>query len=137
MKKVLVFGTFDILHPGHKYFLKQAKTYGDALIAVIARDLTVKQVKHEFPVNNERQRLEQVQKTEYVDKAILGSTGNDKYRIIEEINPDVICLGYDQTAFVQDLEAKLLEKSLKSEIVRIDAYKPSKYKSSYFKKQNP
>ena len=84
MKKVLVFGTFDILHPGHKYFLKQAKEqagYSEAgyLVIVVARDLTVKQVKHEFPVNNETERLLQVQKLEYVDKAMLGSTDIDKY----------------------------------------------------------
>lgn len=133
MKKVLVFGTFDILHPGHKYFFKQAKSHGDVLIAVVARDLTVKQVKHEFPVNNERERLHEVQKVEHVDKAILGSTDVDKYKIIEEVNPDVICLGYDQKAFVDELPAELKKKGLKPEIVRIDAYKPEKHKSSRYK----
>ncbi|HHE36779.1 MAG TPA: FAD synthase [Candidatus Woesearchaeota archaeon] len=133
MRKVLVFGTFDILHPGHEYFLKQAKKHGDELIVVIARDLTVKQVKKEFPVNNEQERLGAVKKLDYVNNAILGSLSKDKYRIIEEVRPDVICLGYDQEAFVSGLEAKLQEKGLKPEIIRLDAYKPEKYKSSYYK----
>jgi len=137
MKKVLVFGTFDILHPGHKYFLKQAKEqagYSEAgyLVIVVARDLTVKQVKHEFPVNNETERLLQVQKLEYVDKAMLGSTDIDKYKIIEEVNPDIICLGYDQKAFIDELPAELDKRGLKPEIVRINAYKPEKHKSSRY-----
>ena len=41
MKKVMVFGTFDIIHPGHIHLLKEAKEYGDFLIAVIGRDATV------------------------------------------------------------------------------------------------
>ena len=40
----MAFGTFDLLHPGHEHFLKQAKRYGD-LIVVIARDNTVLKVK--------------------------------------------------------------------------------------------
>lgn len=134
MKKVLVFGTFDILHPGHEYFLKQAKGHGDELVVVVARDLTVKQVKHEFPVNNEENRLKAVQKLGYVNKAMLGSLDPDKYKIIEQIKPDIICLGYDQTAFISDLEAKLHEKGLKPGIIRINSHKPDKYKSSHYKK---
>jgi FAD synthetase len=133
MIKVLVFGTFDILHPGHDYFLKQARQQGDELVVVVARDLTVKQVKKEFPVNNEHERLNAIQRLEYVSQALLGSTGNDKYKIIDDIRPDIICLGYDQTAFVQDLEAALLEKGLKTRVIRIGAYKPEKYKSSRYK----
>ena len=133
MRKVLVFGTFDILHPGHEYFLKQAKKHGDELIVVIARDLTVKQVKKEFPVNNEQERLGAVKKLDYVNNAILGSLSNDKYKIIEEINPDVICLGYDQKAFTEDLAAELEKRGLKPEIVRLDAYKPDVHKSSHYK----
>jgi len=37
-KKVMVFGTFDIFHPGHRSFLNQAKKYGNYLIVVVARD---------------------------------------------------------------------------------------------------
>ena len=45
MKTVMAFGTFDLMHPGHEYFLRQAKKRGDYLIAVIARDSTVKKLK--------------------------------------------------------------------------------------------
>lgn len=133
MKKVLVFGTFDILHPGHEYFLKQAKTRCDELVVVVARDLTVKQVKKLMPDNNELERLKAVKRLDVVDNAFLGSMDSDKYRVIEEIKPDVICLGYDQKAFVDDLQAELEKRGLKPEIIRIGAYKPDKHKSSRYK----
>ena len=41
-KKVICFGTFDILHLGHVNFFKQAKSLGDELVVVIARDVNVK-----------------------------------------------------------------------------------------------
>ncbi|MBU0625913.1 adenylyltransferase/cytidyltransferase family protein [Patescibacteria group bacterium] len=44
-KKVMLFGTFDILHPGHEYVFSQAKNYGDCVMVVLARDVTVKKVK--------------------------------------------------------------------------------------------
>ncbi len=45
MTTVMCFGTFDILHPGHLYFLRECEKYGDELIVVIARDATVEKVK--------------------------------------------------------------------------------------------
>ena len=42
MKKVIVFGTFDILHQGHLDFFRQAKQYGDYLIVAVAHDENVK-----------------------------------------------------------------------------------------------
>lgn len=135
MKKVLVFGTFDIFHPGHEYFLKQAKEFGDELVVVVARDLTVKQVKKLMPHNNELERLKRIQKLDYVDKAMLGSEHEDKYKIVEELRPDIICLGYDQTAFVDGLEARLRQRGLHPEIKQIDSYKPEVHKSSHYKKR--
>ena len=44
-KRVLVFGTFDLLHQGHRYFLTQARRFGDTLIAVVARDEFVEERK--------------------------------------------------------------------------------------------
>jgi FAD synthetase len=134
MTRVLVFGTFDILHPGHEYFLKQAKKQGGELVVVVARDSTVKQVKGEQPHHDENFRLSNIQNLDYVDKAMLGNKTNDKYKIVEEIKPDLICLGYDQKAFVDDLEKELKKRGLSASIMRIDAYKPDIYKSSRYKK---
>ncbi len=129
MKKVLVFGTFDILHEGHKYFLKKAKKHGNYLIVVIARDSTVEKVKNKTPKNNENERLKNIQKLDFVDKAVLGNL-EDKYSIIKKIKPDIICLGYDQTYFTENLENKLKEMRMECKIIRLKAYKPEIYKSS-------
>jgi len=56
--KIMLFGTFDIFHEGHRDFLRQAREYGDYLIVVIARDETVKNVKGKLPRNNESVRLQ-------------------------------------------------------------------------------
>jgi FAD synthetase len=71
MKLVLTFGTFDYLHPGHKFYLRQAKKKGDYLVTVIARDLNVLQQKGECPDRNEEQRLEMLWKTKIPDLVVL------------------------------------------------------------------
>jgi FAD synthetase len=130
MVKVMVFGTFDILHPGHFYFLKKAKKYGDELIVVVARDSTIKKVKGKEPKYNERERLENLRSLSFVNKVVLGNE-NDKYKVIEEIVPDTICLGYDQEPVsIQLLKNKLEKRGINPEIHRIDAYKEHIYKSS-------
>lgn len=134
MKRVMVFGTFDIFHPGHKNFLKQAKTYGDYLIAVIARDKTVLKVKGSLPRNNENIRLSAVQKFSLADEAVLGNLG-DKHKIIKNKKPDVICLGYDQKFFISKLEEKLKEFDLdNTAVIKMKPYSPEIYKSSKIRK---
>ena len=54
--KVLAFGTFDIFHPGHEFYLKSAAKHG-SLHVVVARDSTVESVKGRKPKNNEDARL--------------------------------------------------------------------------------
>ena len=88
-------GTFDILHPGHLDYFRQAKEHGDYLVVVVARDSSVIEEKDKPPMFGEPQRLEHVKEQPIVDKAVLGNEGN-KLRIVEEEKPDVICLGYDQ-----------------------------------------
>ena len=129
MKKVLVFGTFDKLHLGHEYFLKKAKEHGDFLAVVVARDVTVNAVKGRFPVNSEIKRLAAIRDLKYVDQAILGNPG-DKYVVVHMINPDIICLGYDQSSFTENLEKNLKERGLSPKIIRLDGFMPEKYKSS-------
>jgi cytidyltransferase-like protein len=129
-KKVLVFGTFDIFHEGHKNFLLQARKHGDLLRVVVARDVTVVAIKGFPPQNNEQTRLETLAKSGLVDEAVLGSLV-DRYEVIREYEPDIICLGYDQKADMEKLKKVLQDLGLvKVEIKRLNAYHPEKFKSS-------
>jgi len=129
MKKVLVFGTFDGLHPGHINFFAQAKKMGDKLTAVVARDVTVNQVKGCFPKRSELLRLRAAKQCKLIDEAMLGNFGNP-YEIIKKIRPDIIALGYDQTSFTANLPEYIKKENLSIEIIRLTSYKPKVYKSS-------
>jgi len=129
MKKILVTGTFDIVHPGHLNFFRQAKKKGDYLMVVIARDRTVRQIKGHQPLHTEKQRLTQLRKLGIADRVVLGLFG-DKLKIVQRLKPDVICLGYDQRVFIRHLKKKLAKRGLRPTIIRLKAFKPHKYKSS-------
>ena len=130
MIKVLTFGTFDLFHEGHKYFLTKSKSYGDKLFAVVARDSNVKKIKGFLPTENENIRVMNVMASNIPDEVFLGEE-NNYYHVLRKVMPDVICLGYDQSAFVDKLEDELKKIGLKNtKIVRIDSHKPEIYKSS-------
>ncbi|MBI5389241.1 FAD synthase [Candidatus Woesearchaeota archaeon] len=132
--RVLVFGTFDGLHPGHKHFFQQAKAYGDELCVVVSRDDTVLQVKGKKPKYTERKRLAVLQKIPMVHEAVLGNPGS-KYDIIEELKPDVICLGYDQQAFTAELKPELKRRNMeKIRVMRLEPFEEHIYKSSKLNK---
>lgn len=128
----MAFGTFDIFHRGHENFLKQARERGDYLIVVIARDKTVLKIKGKLPRNNEKARLQTIIKSGLANEIILGSL-TDKYKIIKKFRPNIIGLGYDQKAFTEKLEEKLKEYKLKTKIIKLKPYYPTKYKSSKIK----
>lgn len=134
--KVLVFGTFDGLHEGHKNFFKQAKEFGDHLVVVVGRDSTIMKTKGRPPKLGERERLRTVQECGLVNEARLGNEAPpgeklDPYKVVEEIRPDIICLGYDQTFFADKLAEELPKRGLGHlEIKRLNAFESEKYKSS-------
>jgi len=135
MKRVLVFGTFDVIHKGHEYFLKQAKRYGNFLVAVVTRDINVKRQKGYIPVNSEKVRLRNIKKLKLVDKTLLGEK-KISYKLIEKLKPDVICIGYDQRPKIAETKKILNNLGMKKVILRkIKAYKPTIYKSSLFQKR--
>ena len=131
--KVLTFGTFDIFHKGHEFYLKEARKHGNTLNVVVAMDSTVKQIKGKYPLNNELKRLAKIKSLDYVDNAFLGHE-EDKYKIIEEIRPDIICLGYDQQSFNNNLKNILKKRGLNPKNVKFEkAFKPELYKTSKLK----
>ena len=130
MKKVIAFGSFDILHEGHKHYLKEAKGFGNYLIVIVARDENIVKFKGRKPKNDENYRLEQVKKLNFVNEAVLGHK-EDILKVLEEFKPDIICLGYDQKT-IEDgkLRQELEKRNLKAGIVRAKPYKEDVYKSS-------
>lgn len=124
MKTVMATGTFDIIHPGHIFFLEEAKKLGgkDAkLIVVLARDSTVR-AKKRIPIIDEKQRLEVVKMLKPVDEAHLGSE-TDMFKIVHKIKPDIIAIGPDQNFSVKELKGELRKRGLNCKVKRIKKYK--------------
>jgi FAD synthetase len=120
----MAFGTFDRLHPGHVDYLRQAREYGGKLVVVVARDRTVVQVKGKRAKEKEDVRLKNIKNLEFVDLAVLGQL-RDRFAVVREFRPNVICLGYDQ---VVDMAG--LREVFKGQIVRLKPFKEDLYKSS-------
>lgn len=129
---MMVFGTFDIVHPGHEDFFRQARALGcePYLIVSVARDGVVTRLKGNPPRNTEAERFAAIVKHPFVDRAVLG----EEYGYIAHIaaeKPDIIALGYDQKGeFVDNLERDLKEAGLHTQIVRLESFEPDKYKTS-------
>ena len=118
--KVMASGVFDILHLGHLHYLEESKKLGDELFVVIATDETVRKYKHE-PITNEKIRLELVNSLKPVDKAVLGYE-DDMYKIVSEIKPDVITLGFDQVHNEQKIKDELVKRKISTKVVRLPKF---------------
>lgn len=134
-KLVMVFGTFDYLHAGHENLFSQARKLGDEIIAIIARDKTVKIIKGNSPDHHEKERMANLKATGWSDKIVLGEV-KDKSKVIKIYRPDIIALGYDQFAFTYNLKKLLMDLKMDTKIIRLTPYKPEIYKSSLVKKSS-
>ena len=124
-RRVLGCGTFDHFHPGHEAFLRQALSLGDELFVVVARDENVHRIKGRPPDQQESARLAAVAAHATVKDARLGYPGADFLRVVADVNPDIIALGYDQRP-----PGGLAEAFPECEIVTLGAFEPERYKSS-------
>lgn len=132
-KTILVFGTFDCLHPGHCNLFQQAAKLGK-VVAIVARDTTVLKIKKIKTTEKEKTRLKNVAQDKYVFQAVLGDR-NNLLKPVLEIKPDIIALGFDQKTFsIPTLRAELKKYKLTSKIIRLKSFQPKKFKSSILKK---
>jgi len=122
VKKVLIAGTFDIIHPGHIFLINEAAKIGDVYV-IVATDNNREKYSGERPIIPEKQRLEVIKNIKNVKDARLGRSDNDTLKTVEEIGPDIILLGPDQKYDLQTLKIGLHKKGLdKIEVKRLDAY---------------
>ncbi|MEC0302915.1 glycerol-3-phosphate cytidylyltransferase [Terribacillus saccharophilus] len=94
MKKVITYGTFDLLHWGHINLLRRAKEMGDYLIVAISSDefnkLKDKKSYHSF--ENRKMILEAIR---YVDEVIAEESWDQKVHDVVDHNVDVFVMGSD------------------------------------------
>jgi len=115
MTRVVAQGTFDILHPGHLHYLRDARAMGEELHVIVARTSNV--THKEPPVVPDRQRVAMVDALDPVDTAHLGHP-EDIFVPIEDLRPDVIALGHDQHHDDAALEEALSERGIDCEVRR-------------------
>lgn len=131
--RVMAFGTFDNLHPGHLHYFQQARHFGDELIVIVARDRNVLGIKRRAAQESEKIRRSNVSQAlknlEIPGKAVLGNLKN-RWLVLKRYNPEIICLGYDQKVDLPQLKREIAKFRLFCKIKRLRAYHPEKYKSS-------
>lgn len=124
-------GTFDLIHPGHGFYLEEAKKLGGEgarLVVVIARESTVRARKR-VPIVPEKQRREVVQMLKMVDEAVLGSE-TDMFSTVLKIKPDIIAIGPDQNFDLEHLREELKKRGIAAEVVKVNGYHRSTLDSS-------
>lgn len=95
MKRVITYGTFDLLHYGHINLLRRAKEYGDYLIVALSTDefnWNEKQKKSYFPYEQRKQLLEAIR---YVDLVIPEESWEQKRSDVKEYHIDTFVMGDD------------------------------------------
>lgn len=95
MKKVITYGTFDLLHYGHINLLRRAKEQGDYLVVVLSTDefnWNEKQKKCYFEYDKRKQLLEAIR---YVDLVIPENSWEQKVSDVREFKIDKFVMGDD------------------------------------------
>lgn len=133
--RVMVFGTFDDLHPGHRYFLQHAQkragpagTEHGGFFIVVARDSNVRRIKGREPQYSEMERVATIRGAIPGAEVLLGHP-TDFLHFIREFQPDLLVLGYDQ-----QLPPGILSEDLPMKIERLPSFEPERWKSSTLRK---
>jgi len=88
-------GVFDILHPGHIRYLRQARALGDVLVVGLNGDASVRRNKGpERPINSQDERAEILAALEPVDAVVIFNEDTPD-QIIKAVQPDVLVKGAD------------------------------------------
>ena len=94
MKKVITYGTFDLLHTGHINILKRAKALGDYLIVAVSTD-EFNMLKHKEAYHSFEERKQILEAIKYVDEVIGENDWDQKVDDVKKYNIDTFVMGND------------------------------------------
>ena len=95
MKKVITYGTYDLLHQGHINLLRRAKELGDYLIVGVTNDSFDRDRGKLNVRNNVLERVEAVKATGYADQIIIEDYIGQKIDDIQKYDVDIFAIGSD------------------------------------------
>lgn len=126
MNRVLIFGTFDILHPGHISLIQKAKEYGE-VHAVVALYEMVVAIKGRVPMHSVYQRKRSLEQY-----GLVAHAGDmyDRLRVFREVEPQTVVLGHDQIIFVDQLKSYIEKNNLATKIIVHPAFHQELFRSS-------
>ena len=94
MKKIVVNGSFDIVHRGHLELLHYAKSLGDYLLVCIDTDKRISELKGlNRPINNQEDRKFLLESLKSVDEVVLFNSADELENILIKYQPDVMVKG--------------------------------------------
>lgn len=128
MTKVLATGVFNILHPGHIFYLSEAKKLGDELIVIVSSDAMASKISQKKVLPAE-QRAKVVEALNVVGKVFIGDD-EDIMALMPVILPDVIALGHDQDVDETWLKERLMHMGISPKLIRISRSLPDKLYST-------
>ena len=95
MKKIITYGTFDLLHYGHIRLLKRARALGDYLIVGLSTDEFNEFSKHKQAYNSYAERKYILEAIRYVDKVIPEENWDQKINDVQKYDIDTFVMGND------------------------------------------
>ena len=95
MKRVITYGTFDLLHYGHINLLRRAKALGDYLIVALSTDEFNKDAKHKDCYFSYAERKQLLESVRYVDLVIPEQNWEQKVQDVQEYHVDTFVMGDD------------------------------------------
>lgn len=95
MKRIITFGTFDVLHVGHLNILERAASYGNELIVGVSTDALNFEKKQRYPVYSQEERLRIIRALRCVADAFFEESLEDKPRYIKEYGAQILVMGAD------------------------------------------
>ncbi len=130
LNKVFCFGAFDGIHEGHIQMLTEAKSLGNYLIVALTQDAVLEKLKQHKPRSHLAERIQAVIDLQLANEVIPGDPDIEQWQVLQQCQPNIIALGYDQMRLQQALTNAIQTFSFSPQIVILKPYKPETMHSS-------